>query len=81
MATESVTPECRTIVDAIDELDRTLDHAQAMVAQTYGGGGEAFRTCSDVTQDAFLWALSDKITEAKRAVRALDDARESTRQA
>lgn len=47
-----------------DQLHRSLIQAQAMVHQTFGVTGEAFRDLDETLQDKFLLALSDTIDTA-----------------
>ena len=44
-------------------LETRLAQLSAMLAVTYGGGGESFRENSDIVQDHFLWACSYMATE------------------
>ena len=57
-----------SLIDAIDNTQCALLKAQALIAMTFGESGEAFRNMNDDYQDRFLWAISDLVTEATKAV-------------
>lgn len=52
------------LIDAIDTTQCALLKAQALIAMTFGAGGESFRNMNGDYQDCFLWAISDLVTEA-----------------
>lgn len=60
-----------------DELDRALAQAEAMVLIIHGAGGETFRSWSGAVQDTYLWAVCDKIAEAKALAMRLTKTSES----
>ena len=55
-----------------DEMHKCLLQAEALLMQTYGGGGESFRNMHDDDQDHFLWAVADKVREAIKFAEALE---------
>jgi hypothetical protein len=52
-------------LDAMDALSERLVKAQALAWRTYGEEGEVFRRLCNDGQDAYLWALSGLINEAR----------------
>ena len=61
-------------LDRFDELQAHLSQLQAMVEVTYCERGEAFRNLSEKIQDAFMWAISDKVELAESAAREAHEA-------
>lgn len=55
------------LIDAIDNTQCALLKAQALIAMTFGEGGETFRNMGDDFQDRILWTISDLVTEAINA--------------
>ena len=64
----------RTAMNRAELLDEVMKHvtqADAMAHMTYGNSGETFRCMSHDLQDEFLWALSDRIGEARALLDSL----------
>lgn len=51
-----------------DVLARKSHQLRALLATMYGGGGEAFRGCSDEIQDGVLWLAFDLASEMEQLV-------------
>ncbi|WP_423459402.1 hypothetical protein [Ottowia sp. VDI28] len=60
-------------MSAFNDLYAAIAKAKAISYMTYGDAGEAFRNMSDDAQDEYLWALSDLIAEASKALKRLED--------
>ncbi len=61
-------------LESIDKLNRELRLLKAMIAMTIGTPGESFRELPEIEQDAFLWAVSEKIENAMESSDAIHNA-------
>ena len=53
--------------DLEDFISDRLVKANALIANTYGESGDAFRNLNDDLQDTYLWTISDLLREANEA--------------
>lgn len=49
--------------EALNRADEVATHIGALLTQTFGDAGESFRNMSDEIQDAYLWAVHDRVME------------------
>lgn len=59
MTTDTQTITLRMGLHDSERLSQLAQKLSALLAHTYAGSGEEFRTLNDRLQDAYMWACSD----------------------
>lgn len=74
MAIAAIAPLKKTkeLIEMQDRATTLATKLNALLAMTYGEGGENFRSMPDEMQDEYMWACSDMARELKDLIFKLD---------
>lgn len=63
----------RDAIDHQDVVETKARQLRALLENTYGGGGEAFRGLNEQLQDHYMWACADMADEIVKSLDALSN--------